>query len=99
MRLLQSRAAHAVEIVLAVLGELHRQLAKLAADSFATDLNRQLAAESDPHPVGVAVELALPWPFAPRVIAGAWFVKVTAFKDRMLANNQQIRLLVPYVMD
>ncbi len=30
----------------AKLDELHRQLAKLAADSFATDLNRQLAAES-----------------------------------------------------
>ncbi len=38
-------------------------------------------------------------PLIYKAIAGAWFVKVTAIKDRMLANNQQIRWIPDRVKD
>jgi isoleucyl-tRNA synthetase len=38
-------------------------------------------------------------PLIYKAISGAWFVKVTAFKDRLLANNQQIRWIPDHIKD
>jgi isoleucyl-tRNA synthetase len=38
-------------------------------------------------------------PLIYKAIPGAWFVKVTAIKDRMLAHNQQIRWIPDHVKD
>jgi isoleucyl-tRNA synthetase len=38
-------------------------------------------------------------PLIYKAIAGAWFVEVTAIKDRLLANNQQIRWIPDRVKD
>ncbi|MEO6593249.1 MAG: isoleucine--tRNA ligase, partial [Planctomycetota bacterium] len=38
-------------------------------------------------------------PLIYKAIAGAWFVKVTAIKDRMLLHNQQIRWIPDHVKD
>ncbi len=38
-------------------------------------------------------------PLIYKAIPGAWFVKVTEFKDRMLAHNQQIRWIPGHIKD